>query len=817
MHTRRGRENRWILTLGKLVLLMLAGMGFASMAGCRSAMDHRETADETAYDTIAAEQIESFGEESPFTIDRPSDTLRRRLIEGQDLPHKGSAYLGSDRLEPGRHWPDPDYLTPHRGEGSFLSLPPDGALQLTLLDALRIGAANSFDYQRRKEDIFRAALDLDLARDGFRSTFRSQVDHLSRKDTSTGTEVRGQLAGADLNLGKALKSGARLTAAIAVDLANLLTMGGASSLGLVGDASISIPLLRGAGRHIAAEPLTQAEQNVIYAMRVFERFKRIFAVTIASSYLAVLQQQDGIKNSEENYRSLITSARRERRRADAGRQTEIQVDQAVQNELQARDNWIRATETYRRRMDSFKVLLGLPPDAEIELSRAEMDRLRKDYGDRFSADDTVDVSPSVGGEETLSESDQRRVEALKVLLGLPPDTQIELSRTEIDRIAKDYGDRFPAGDTDAVPPSAEGGENGTGVSRLRSVSVTPLTEGVKITIMVDGVVDTYSAFALEDPARIVFDLPRMKSPFGKVQTIAAGSKWASRVRHYGHPDKVRLVIDTQEAYLSAYSAQPSSDGLDIYVGAADHAEAKPTDGAVVDESIELTPPDREHAGPLEIDPEEAITVALANRLDLLTAYDRVWDAQRGVLVLADRLGAELSFLGSASFGEGRSITGAGRDDATLDSSRGIYTGLLTLNLPLERTSERNAYRKGLIDMERAIREAQKLEDQIKLNIRNRLRDLLESRESLGIQTRAVRLAQKRVRNTRLLLEAGRAQIRDLLEAQSALLSTQNLLTAAVVNYRVAELSLQSDMGVLVVDGRGLWREYSPEEAEYAEE
>lgn len=600
-------------------------------------MDHRIDADSTAYDIIREKEVESFGKASFSTIEKPSDLLRRRLILNQDLQYKGGAYLGSDRVEPGKHWPDPDYLKPHGGKNSALSIPADGPVRLTLLDALQVGAGNSFDYQTYKENVFRAALDLDLQREEFRSSFSSQIDHLMRTDKSSGGEVRGQVTGGGLDLRRALKSGASFTAAIAVDLANLLTMGGASSMGLVGDASISIPLLRGRGRHIAAEPLTQAERNVVYAMFTFERFKRTYAVGIATDYLAVLQQQDGIKNSEENYRSLIASAKRARRRADAGRQTEIQVDQAVQNELAARNNWIKAMEDYKRRIDAFKVLLGLPPDAEIELSRSEMERLRKSYGDRFSTDDT------------------------------------------------------------------------------------------------------------------------------------------------------------------------------------DRASQSDDEGALTEETIELLPPDREKAGPLEIDPERAIAIALENRLDLQTAYDRVHDAQRHVIVLADRLGAELSFLGSASFGESRSIGSAGKDDVDLNYSRGIYTGLLTLDLPINRTGERNAYRKGLIDMERALRDTQKLGDQIKLNIRNRLRDLLQSREGLGIQTKAVQLAQKRVRNTKLLLEAGRAQIRDLLEAQTALLSTQNSLTAAVVNYRVAELNLQSDMGVLMVNEKGLWREFSPEEAQHVEE
>ena len=65
--------------------------------------------------------------------------------------------------------------------------------------------------------------------------------------------------------------------------------------------------------------------------------------------------------------------------------------------------------------------------------------------------------------------------------------------------------------------------------------------------------------------------------------------------------------------------------------------------------------------------------------------------------------------------------------------------------------------------------------------------------------------------TDLLLEAGRAQMRDVLDAQAALLSAQNALTRAVVQYRVAELELQRDMDVLQVNEKGLWQELSPEE------
>ena len=635
------KENKGIIFLKSIVkrsyvmsmknALTCLWLFLSVLNGCRSAVDHRKIADTTAYDIIQQQQVASLGAEESFTINRPSDILRRRLMVEQHLAHQGPASLGIDRLLPLKHWPDWEYLSSQNSNNTLSPLAQGTTFQLTLIDAITIGAKNNFDYQMRKEDIFRAALDLDLERNDFRNIFHGQVEHLYIVDQSGKTDVEGYLTTGDLSLGKAMKGGAKLTAAIAVDLANLLTMDGASSLGIVGDASISIPLLRGAGKHIMAEPLTQAERNVVYAIYTFERYKRILAVNIAGEYLSVLTRLDQVVNNEENYRSLITSARRARRRADAGRQTEIQVDQAVQDELRARDRWITAQEAHNRSLDNFKMLMGLPPDALIELDREELAKLKSDYVDRFSTTDE---------------------------------------------------------------------------------------------------------------------------------------------KHMDQP-----------------------------------ADLKPSNG---NEPVELPPPNYTRTGPLELEYAQAIEVALAHRLDLQTAIGKVYDAQRKAIVLADALGAELTLLGSAGFGESRSIGTATLDDANLRMDEGLFSSLLTLDLPLERTYERHAYRKGLIDMERAIRDVQKLEDNIKFDVRSKLGALLTSRESIGIQTKAVHLAQKRVNMTELFLEAGRTQIRDVLEAKSALLSAQNALTSAVANYRIAELELQKDMDVLKVDENGLCQEYLPE-------
>ena len=98
----------------------------------------------------------------------------------------------------------------------------------------------------------------------------------------------------------------------------------------------------------------------------------------------------------------------------------------------------------------------------------------------------------------------------------------------------------------------------------------------------------------------------------------------------------------------------------------------------------------------------------------------------------------------------------------------------------------------------------------RLSIRKELRDLLESREQVKIQAKAVSVAEKRQKSVKMFLDAGRAEIRDLLDAQDSLLSAQNQLTASIINYRIAELNIQRDMGVLEIDETGLWQEFTPE-------
>jgi len=104
-------------------------------------------------------------------------------------------------------------------------------------------------------------------------------------------------------------------------------------------------------------------------------------------------------------------------------------------------------------------------------------------------------------------------------------------------------------------------------TRITSVTATPLKKNVVIDVKADGTIKNYKSFTIAgDPSRIVYDLYGLKSPYKKEQLIAVKSDWVSGIRYYGHPEKIRMVLETKKAHLSEFAASPADDGLLIYVG-----------------------------------------------------------------------------------------------------------------------------------------------------------------------------------------------------------------------------------------------------------
>jgi outer membrane protein TolC len=629
----KGKSKLKIFRIGKrnmacrLFIIMLLSILLLG-TGC-TASHYRKSADKVADNLIKEKQKQLFGNADGLSIDRPSDTLRRRLMIDQNLQYAGNASLGADKLEKISHWPEKNYPDSGTSSGDDIAVEPGKSLKLTLVQALQVAAMNSSDYQTQKENVFQTALDLNLQRHQYGFSLGGSGTYQYSANDSGGKTSSSDSANPKLSLSKTFTQGAKIMTSVGLNIVNLLTAG-LSSRTFVGDASVSIPLLRGSGSYIASEQLTQSERNLIYSLQSFETYKNNFAVQITQGYMNVLSQMDQVNNAAENYKNLITSANRTSKLSEAGRTTIVEVNQALTQELQARDRWISALTMYKNQLDSFKTMLGLPADSNVELDRSDLDSLTK-------------------------------------------------RATEI--VAK-------AG-TDTSTP-----EN-------------------------------------------------------------------------------------------------------------------------------LVEPGKENASSLEMDETQAVKLALSNRYDLKVLEGKVYDAQRAVIIKADALGTDLTINGTGQF------TGAGAVSVQQQSTVGgqstntnsiqqtasmrNYTGLLSINLPFDRVSERNAYRKSYIALEQAVRSFQSLEDNIKQSVRQDLRTMAQTREELRIQTMAVSVADTGYKSASMFFEAGRSELRDLLDAQASLLTAKNALTAAVINYRLAELQFQRDAGILKIDNKGLLVEYTSEE------
>ena len=121
-----------------------------------------------------------------------------------------------------------------------------------------------------------------------------------------------------------------------------------------------------------------------------------------------------------------------------------------------------------------------------------------------------------------------------------------------------------------------------------------------------------------------------------------------------------------------------------------------------------------------------------------------------------------------------------------------------------RLPERNSYRASLVTFESELRNFTLTLDDLKESIDQGLRTLEQGRQNYEIQKNALELANRRVVSTTMLLEAGRAEVRDLVDAQDAQIAAQNAVTSALVGYQQARLQLMLDIGALDTEVPKFW-------------
>jgi len=312
-----------------------------------------------------------------FSVETHANKLRQKIYEDQGLFIPSNASLGLEHLVSVR---GEDSAYRDFKESTNQAITYDFSEALTLEEVLVIAAQNNREFQNEKDSVFKSALALDSTR----FDFGFPMDSIDFKSTFTENKASSNLSRGiantlEMGVNKKTISGANFRSSIALDIVQLLKSKSASAFGLVSDSSVTIPLLRGSGKHIAGEPLTKSERAVEYALANFDFFRRNFVVKIAKEYYEILQTVDQIKNAEENYKNLQNSTNRVAAIAESGRMPENQVDQSKQDEYRAKLRLIDAKSRYQDRLDRIKISMGIPVDSKLMLDQKELTDLANQF------------------------------------------------------------------------------------------------------------------------------------------------------------------------------------------------------------------------------------------------------------------------------------------------------------------------------------------------------------------------------------------------------------------------------------------------------
>jgi outer membrane protein TolC len=296
------------------------------------------------------------------------------------------------------------------------AVPASGVL--TLPYALALATAHSRKYQTEKDRLYMAALDLRLVEHRFETQlfgggsllYGNNYQNADKRPLSgqavddaqaghTGLSAKhpdSEIVQTEGNIGfnRLLPTGTQVSTTVAAAWADLLAGRGDRGLNSVFSAVITQPLLRGSDPMIILDKLTQAERDTLYQIRTFNRFRKTFAVSVATEYFRALESYDTICNAQAYYDGRVALQRKAVRLAEVGLVNQIEVEQVRQDVLRTRDDVLVAQRKYEQALDRLKLTVGLPMTAEVRLDVGLLEALRVHGIPRFdlALDEAVETA-----------------------------------------------------------------------------------------------------------------------------------------------------------------------------------------------------------------------------------------------------------------------------------------------------------------------------------------------------------------------------------------------------------------------------------------
>lgn len=718
---------------------------------------------------------------------------------------------------------------------NYVEITEDGAIRLTLEDALRLAQIHSPDYQSQIEDIYLSALDVSTERFRFDTQFFGGINsrggdaYQQSQFSLTGNETTGgDSADLDLRLDGGVSRRLATAGQLIVDGFNSMTFGYAGGDTYAGMSGIGFafiqPLLRAGGRQIALEQLTRAERILLGNLRAYQHYRQGFYTNIAIGDNNVTQPNrsggftggsglsgfsgqgaggfggvgaatgfgGGFGGGGGGGGGGVTTGSGF---AGGGAGTVggfiglLQVGQQIRN-----------TETSLRAQQQTLELLEATLEAGL-IDIAQVDQFRQSI-----ETERANLIQSQNGYISQIEG------FVSGTLGLPPNARVSLDESLIEpfRFQDPALDRLQQSqaaiirDFGNLPEDASASQLAEILARLATLVVQTgeQLESVRseVTALSGMREKRLSSLSLEEQQQFDIEVARLVDSLNRL-----GQGF----------EQVGSQIQESQSSLSEENVDPATQGIIAYnVELANLlGELALIQARARAEAITLAP--------IRLDSDQALEIARANRLDWMNRRADLVDAWRLIEFNANRLESSLDIelRGDMNTLDPTNIAG-------LRAENGSLSATLKLDAPLNRRIERNDFRQQLISYQRARRSMIRYEDGINQGLRRRLRELQQLETNLEIQRRAVVISIRRVDETRETLnepspapqpgqapsQFGPTAATNLLTALSDLRSTQNNFMSVWLNYYAERMLLMRDLGIMRLDENGIWIDETIENA-----
>ena len=742
-----------------------------------------------------------------------------------------------------------------------VELTESGAIELSLESALRLAYLNSIDWQNEQEELYLSALDVSTERFAFDVQFfgGNATTYKNIGPLGTGGPSATWSTDTALEARKYFATAGQLVVGVANSI--MWQFAGPDRYRNVSLVNFNLvqPLLRRAGRAWALEPLTIVERTLLANLRALQFYRQGFFLQVAfglspgpgvqrrggffggtgfegftgtgiggfgnvggtffgggllgfpgaggggggvgvaggdvgnlGGFFGLLQSRQRIRNLEQLLADQERSLLKMEAQLDAGLIDLTQVDQLRQNVQTNRANLATAKTQLTDRVEAYKVAtLSIPSDTPVALDESFLASFQFVSPQMLALQNELSrvlAGETAGENEPLEATEDPRTDDPPGPLELP-------APADDDRDADDTEPREEAVDREAIRTSI------ATLGELRA----------RIEAQAAAVNGDLERAATETAGRLAGMQPAEREAFDREMRILAGDLEELRARiRRSEAEIVRL-----QERLTDTTLRDTADKVVALVseisGAVD--EMSLIQARVRVELITVTPE--------RLDPDMAFEIARANRLDWMNARAALVDQWRLIQYNAVKLlaGLDLKLEGD--------VATTGNNPARFRAPTGSLSAGVQFDPPLTRLQERNSWRQAILQYQQQRRRQIRFEDQVKLNLRQLLRQLELDRLNLETQRRAVIIAVRRVDETRLTLgqpaapppapgadgtvatepatdRLGPTTIINYVTATDALRNSQDALTSVWLRYYQTRALLARELGVMELSDDGLW-------------